>query len=105
MCMSVRDKQITTAERLKIPLEKMPRSLAIIMDGIGRWAQARSLSRAEGHVEGAKTAEKIVQYREQHGAFQKPEDIKLVQGVGEKTWELNKEIICVEEPQKTSAKK
>ena len=54
---------------------------------------------------GAKTAEKIVQYREQNGAFQKPEDIMLVQGVGEKTWELNKEIICVEEPQKTEAKK
>lgn len=59
MCKSVKDKQIATATRLNIPLEKMPRSLAIIMDGNGRWAQARSLSRAEGHVEGAKTAEKI----------------------------------------------
>ena len=39
---------------------------------------------------GPKTAEKIVKYREQHGAFQKPEDIMLVQGVGKKTWELNK---------------
>ncbi len=57
--MSVRDKQIATAERLNIPLEKMPRSLAIIMDGNGRWAEERSLSRAEGHCEGAKTAEKI----------------------------------------------
>jgi len=59
MCVSVRDKQIATAERLNIPLEKMPRSVAIIMDGNGRWAQERSLSRADGHCEGAKTAEKI----------------------------------------------
>jgi undecaprenyl diphosphate synthase len=57
--MSIKDRQIATAERLDIPLEKIPRSLAIIMDGNGRWAQERSLSRAEGHIEGAKTAEKI----------------------------------------------
>jgi len=57
--MSIRDRQIATAERLNIPLEKIPRSLAIIMDGNGRWAQARSLLRAEGHCEGAKTAERI----------------------------------------------
>ena len=54
---------------------------------------------------GPKTAEKIVQHREQKGAFQKPEDIMLVQGVGEKTWELNKDCICVEEPEKAKTKK
>ena len=59
---SIRDKQIATAERLNIPLEQLPLSLAIIMDGNGRWAQQRSLSRAEGHCEGAKIAEKIVRF-------------------------------------------
>ena len=48
-----------TAQRLGIHPEQMPRHLAIIMDGNGRWAQAKSLARAEGHIEGAKTAEKV----------------------------------------------
>jgi len=39
----------------------MPRHIAIIMDGNGRWAKQRSLPRVEGHRQGAKTAEKIAQ--------------------------------------------
>ena len=31
-----------------------PRHIAIIMDGNGRWATARGLSRSEGHLAGAK---------------------------------------------------
>ena len=45
---------------------------------------------------GPKYAERIVQYREQHGAFQKPEDIRKVQGIGQKTFELNKALLTVE---------
>lgn len=41
-------------------------------------------------------AQRIVDFREQHGPFQKPEDIMLVQGIGERTWEANKESISVE---------
>jgi undecaprenyl diphosphate synthase len=37
----------------------LPRHIAIIMDGNGRWAQARSLNRSFGHNAGAKAAEKI----------------------------------------------
>ena len=44
---------------------------------------------------GAKYAEKIVAYREANGPFEKPEDIMLVKGIGEKVWELNKEMITV----------
>ena len=40
----------------------MPRHIAIIMDGNGRWAQKKGLSRAEGHRQGAKTVEKIAQH-------------------------------------------
>jgi len=40
----------------------MPRHIAIIMDGNGRWAAQRALPRVEGHRQGAKTAEKIAQY-------------------------------------------
>ena len=40
---------------------KVPAHVAIIMDGNGRWAQARKLTRAQGHVEGVKRVEEIVQ--------------------------------------------
>ena len=51
-----------TAERLGITVERMPRHIAIIMDGNGRWALARGLPRVEGHRQGGKTVERIVQY-------------------------------------------
>ncbi len=50
------------AKRLGLALEQMPRNIAIIMDGNGRWAQKRNLPRIEGHRRGAKTAVKISQY-------------------------------------------
>ena len=40
---------------------KMPRHVAIIMDGNGRWAQARGLDRSEGHAEGVKTVRRITE--------------------------------------------
>lgn len=48
-----------TAERLGIALEQIPRHIAIIMDGNGRWAQKKGLLRLEGHRKGGKTVEKI----------------------------------------------
>jgi len=41
-------------------LTKLPRHLAIIMDGNGRWAQERNLSRIEGHRAGAESVRTIV---------------------------------------------
>ena len=38
----------------------LPRHLAIIMDGNGRWAKARGKSRLEGHRAGANAAEKVL---------------------------------------------
>lgn len=38
---------------------KMPRHVAIILDGNGRWAKAKGMPRNMGHVEGAKTVEVI----------------------------------------------
>ncbi len=35
--------------------------LAIIMDGNGRWAEKKGLSRLEGHLQGSKTAEMIIE--------------------------------------------
>ena len=44
---------------------------------------------------GAKYAQRIVEYREKFGPFKKPEDIMKVKGIGEKTWEANKDRIVV----------
>lgn len=40
-------------------------------------------------------AQRIVQHREENGNFKKPEDIMNVKGIGQKTWELNRDRIIV----------
>ena len=40
--------------------ESLPRHVAIIMDGNGRWAQKRGLPRLEGHRQGAVATEEII---------------------------------------------
>ena len=39
----------------------IPRHIAIILDGNGRWAKAKGMPRTYGHVQGAKNVEKICQ--------------------------------------------
>jgi undecaprenyl diphosphate synthase len=41
--------------------EKLPRHIAVIMDGNGRWAQSRGLPRVEGHRRGVKSVRVIVE--------------------------------------------
>jgi len=41
-------------------------------------------------------ADRIIDYRENNGPFEKPEDIMNVSGIGPKTYELNKHRILVE---------
>ena len=43
-----------------LDLAKLPRHVAIIMDGNGRWAKKRGLPRSLGHREGVKTVNRIV---------------------------------------------
>jgi len=59
---SIEEKLKKTAKRLGLTTKQMPRHIAIIMDGNGRWAQRGGLPRAEGHRQGAKTVEKIAQH-------------------------------------------
>lgn len=47
--------------------EKMPKHIAIIMDGNRRWAREKGLDPKQGHREGAKTLEKIVRYANEIG--------------------------------------
>ncbi len=51
-----------TADNLlnKVDKSKMPRHVAIIMDGNGRWANLRGLLRSAGHTAGVKTLKKIL---------------------------------------------
>ncbi len=46
----------------KIKAEKLPRHIAVIMDGNGRWAELQKLSRTEGHKTGAESARKITEF-------------------------------------------
>jgi undecaprenyl diphosphate synthase len=45
----------------------LPRHIAIIMDGNGRWANARGLPRVAGHREGAKAVRRTIQAAIDHG--------------------------------------
>ncbi len=45
-----------------IPVEQLPRHVAIIMDGNGRWAKKRALPRTAGHFEGANNFRKIIRH-------------------------------------------
>ena len=51
---------VNTALQEKIDPNHMPRHVAIIMDGNGRWAQNNSLPRIEGHWAGVKVVDRIV---------------------------------------------
>jgi competence protein ComEA len=47
---------------------------------------------------GPSHAAKIVAYREKNGPFKLPEDVIQVPGIGQKTFDNNKELILVEKP-------
>ena len=40
---------------------RLPKHIAVIMDGNGRWARERGLERVEGHVRGARVVREIVE--------------------------------------------
>jgi undecaprenyl diphosphate synthase len=44
----------------ELDLAQMPRHIAVIMDGNGRWAKKNSLPRIQGHWEGVKTVDRTV---------------------------------------------
>ena len=58
-------------------------------------ATAKELQQLKGI--GKSIAERIVIYREKEGAFEKPEDIKKVKGIGKGTYEKIKDHITIEE--------
>ena len=51
----------------KIDMENLPRHVAIVMDGNGRWAKKRGMPRKMGHSAGAETFRKIATYCKELG--------------------------------------
>ena len=47
--------------------EGVPNHVAVIMDGNGRWAQARGLPRTEGHRRGMETVRRIIRHASRRG--------------------------------------
>lgn len=56
-----------TDARGGIPLSRLPRHVAVIMDGNGRWASRRGLPRAEGHRQGVEAVRRCVRAAAQAG--------------------------------------
>lgn len=52
-------KEKGSMERQKSPEREMPKHVAIILDGNGRWAKKKGMPRNYGHVQGAKAVEVI----------------------------------------------
>lgn len=50
-----------TSRPIDVPREKMPRHIAVIMDGNGRWARQQGLPRIEGHRRGVASARRITE--------------------------------------------
>jgi competence protein ComEA len=65
-------------------------------------ASAEELTQLKGV--GASHAARIIEFREKNGPFKKPEDLTLVPGIGQKTFEKNMELIMVETPKKQSSR-
>jgi competence ComEA-like helix-hairpin-helix protein len=103
----------TKKERRKDPMRKsLPIfTLVLLLTAIGTVAMAEEAPAATGVVNintagvselsllpriGEKGAERIVEYRKEHGPFKKPADLMQVKGVGAKTFELMSSYIAVD---------
>ena len=56
-----------TRQAEEVDFHNLPRHIAIILDGNGRWAQNRGLPRTAGHAAGAETFRKIATYCKEIG--------------------------------------
>ena len=54
--------RLKTKQAGQLDVTKLPRHIAIIMDGNGRWAKRRGLPRNAGHAVGAETFRRVATY-------------------------------------------
>lgn len=59
--------QKTSEARIALEREKLPRHVAIIMDGNGRWAQRRGMPRSFGHKAGVEALREIIRHSDDLG--------------------------------------
>ncbi len=71
-------KKTATKKRIKVNINTADIETLMLLNGVGE-----------------NLAKKIVNYRKKNGRFKKPEDLMKVKGIGEKTFENNKDIIVV----------
>lgn len=67
---------------------EVPRHVAIIMDGNGRWAQKRGLKRTKGHQKGAEVLKKISEY-----VYDKKIKVLSVFAFSTENWKRDKEEV------------
>ena len=72
----------------EIDISRLPRHIAIIMDGNGRWAKRRSLPRTAGHAAGAETFRRIATYCKDIGI-----DYLTVYAFSTENWKRPKEEV------------
>ncbi len=53
--------------RIEIPFKVLPKHIAFILDGNGRWAKSKGLIRTMGHAKGVKTLKNITKYVKELG--------------------------------------
>jgi undecaprenyl diphosphate synthase len=58
---TIPDEGLRTIVRLGLQPDQLPRHVAIIMDGNGRWAQSRGLPRVFGHRQGIRSVRAVVE--------------------------------------------
>ena len=68
--------------------ERIPRHVALILDGNGRWAKKRGLPRTMGHKEGCKTVEKTVEIAARMGI-----EYLTVYGFSTENWKRSSEEV------------
>lgn len=68
--------------------ERVPRHVALILDGNGRWAKKRGLPRTMGHKEGCKTVEKTVELAARMGI-----EYLTVYGFSTENWKRSSEEV------------
>ncbi|MBM3305266.1 MAG: isoprenyl transferase [Candidatus Aminicenantes bacterium] len=87
----------------QVDLARLPRHVAVIMDGNGRWAKSRGLSRVEGHAAGSESVHETVEAAARLGievltlfAFSRENWKRPRQEVG-RLWQLLKEFLKKED--------
>ena len=61
MSQLAKQEMLAAREEVGVPEARLPRHVAIIMDGNGRWAQQRGLPRIEGHRRGVASVRRITE--------------------------------------------